>query len=395
MLFACLLLCLCVTTRLSAFIGCNYDVTNTNNSGPGSLRQAIMDANANICFTATSASPAIINITLSGTITLSSTLPTISNYMVINGNVGGTVIDRNGGNTRAFELNASANAQLTVNDITVQNVLNTNTANPSGSGMGFLCSAGSKLTLNNCVLQNLSAGLFGAAIYATGGATVSATRCTFKGNSINYAGGWGGAVGQESGTGTYTNCTFSGNTSAGYAGTIFTWNSPTVNLINCTITGSTAASGHGAIEEAGSTCTLRMTNTIVYGNTPVDIMTAGYAFSTNNKNIVGTQSGTAVPIYSSANPNLGTLTTCGIQSYYPITSSSTAYHTGTTVGAPTVDICGNTRSATPNIGSSEAASCVAPSTPTITANPTSVCSGGSIMLQHYRLAQRCCQLGSI
>ena len=61
----------------------NFVVTNTNNSGPGSFRQAILDANANIGITDTIA----FNIPGAGprTITLASNLPAISDTVLIDG----------------------------------------------------------------------------------------------------------------------------------------------------------------------------------------------------------------------------------------------------------------------------------------------------------------------
>src|SRR5271156_1035442 len=71
----CLVLCsLGFSGRAS---GATITVTNTNDSGTGSLRDAITMANAN--------PPGTINITATGTITLLSTLPAITANMTITG----------------------------------------------------------------------------------------------------------------------------------------------------------------------------------------------------------------------------------------------------------------------------------------------------------------------
>ena len=56
----------------------SFTVSNTNDSGPGSLRQAILDANA-------TAGADVITFSISGTITLGSTLPTINDDLTIDG----------------------------------------------------------------------------------------------------------------------------------------------------------------------------------------------------------------------------------------------------------------------------------------------------------------------
>src|SRR5450432_1286280 len=75
----------------SSALAATFSVTNTNDAGAGSLRQAILDANA-------SGSPAgvvtganIVNITPSETITLNSPLPLVFSNLTLNGN--GNVVD--------------------------------------------------------------------------------------------------------------------------------------------------------------------------------------------------------------------------------------------------------------------------------------------------------------
>jgi parallel beta-helix repeat protein len=59
-------------------IGLSWTVTNTNDAGPGSLRQAMLNANAH-------AGRDTITFTVSGTINLTSSLPTITDPVVIDG----------------------------------------------------------------------------------------------------------------------------------------------------------------------------------------------------------------------------------------------------------------------------------------------------------------------
>jgi hypothetical protein len=77
----CLLLILLLGCQLTARAATTFVVTNTNDSGPGSLRQAILDANAN-------AGSDLITFNIGSglkTVTLASKLPEISDPVVIDG----------------------------------------------------------------------------------------------------------------------------------------------------------------------------------------------------------------------------------------------------------------------------------------------------------------------
>lgn len=110
----------------------NFTVTNLNNSGAGSLRQAITNANA-----ATGADTITFNV--SGTITLLSTLPTINDPLTLNG-VGQKVIISGGHAVRVLMVATS----LTLNHVTVAN------GNPSAGAVGGgILNAGTLNIINN------------------------------------------------------------------------------------------------------------------------------------------------------------------------------------------------------------------------------------------------------
>jgi hypothetical protein len=101
-----------IANRTAASVASTFTVTNTNNSGAGSLRQAIIDANSNpdvssIIFNIAGAAPYTIN--------LQSGLPTISTTITINATTqpgfdGAPVIELNGagaGNANGFFVNSS------------------------------------------------------------------------------------------------------------------------------------------------------------------------------------------------------------------------------------------------------------------------------------------------
>jgi len=78
-----LFLIVVLLTFTSDLLANTYTVTSTADNGPGTLRQAIIDANSN------GGGPHLINFSVAGTITLNSELPAINN----GGNANGLVID--------------------------------------------------------------------------------------------------------------------------------------------------------------------------------------------------------------------------------------------------------------------------------------------------------------
>jgi len=178
---------------ISPAIAATFTVSNTNDAGAGSLRQAILDANAaggtdTIDFTAGAA----------GTITLSSGLPAITGSVTIDG-TGSTGVTVDGANTSTvFTVSTIGGGAITVG-ISNLNVANgqatgTNgqnaTGNRGGGGGGGLGAGGGILVLDN--------------------ATVSVSNVTFTNNAAT--GGAGGAGGANAGA------TGNGGTSGGLNG---------------------------------------------------------------------------------------------------------------------------------------------------------------------------------
>jgi hypothetical protein len=172
----------------------DFPVTNDDDSGDGSLRQAIVSANAN------ANAPVVdtITITASGTVQLATPLQTISEPVEINGPGADvfTVRRDTGGAYKVLQINAG---NVAIRGLTVRNGL-------SGDGAGINSGTGT-LTLervavvgNASTQGNTSAG---GGVFAQ---TIVLRESTISGNTANGAGG-----GIAAATGTIENSTISGN----------------------------------------------------------------------------------------------------------------------------------------------------------------------------------------
>ncbi|MDQ3704986.1 MAG: Ig-like domain-containing protein [Chloroflexota bacterium] len=262
-----------------------FSVTNTADSGEGSLRQAISDANA-------SAGEDTINFdpSLSGqTITLGSQLPAITDGA-------GLVIDGGSAN-----ITVSGNSAVRV------------------FAVGTPTISGAKLTLNNLTVAN-GRSILGGGILNESSNTLTVSNSTLSGNNANegFASG-GGGIWNNGGMLTVSNSTLSGN-SANYAGGGIHNNSPgTLTVSNSTLSGNSVTDVDygkgGGISSNGGSVTLK--NTIV-ANSPSGgscygtITNGGYnldsdgscGFGTTNYSLSGT---TATPL----DPQLGSLANNG------------------------------------------------------------------------------------
>jgi CSLREA domain-containing protein len=248
----------------------------------------------------------------------------------------------------------------------------------SGGGLEFY---GSSMMVSDCAFNNnISGTTGGGAEISTPGGTVNFLRTCFVGNT---AGLIGGGINHLNGNVTFTNCTFSDNeASIGQGGALSSFAFPGTNLsvINCTAAENTAAVGGGFnITQNGGN--IDMINTILADNTASggsghDLYIDAGTLTTNTNNIVedclgNTTNAVVCPtFFSSDDPQLQPITTCGALCYYPLLDCSTAVGAGdqNATGVPTTDICGTAHGAATNIGSSEA-------TTGDTENPVANCPG--------------------
>ena len=251
-------------------------VTNTADSGPGTLRSAITNA----------ASGAVITFdpSLSGAIiTLSNTL-TINTNLTIDASAlpGGLQINGNGS---VQILNVASNITVFLNSLTITNGYTaTNSANAYVGG-GGIANYGT-LTLSNCTVSGNSAyeglgGDIGGGIYNEG--TLTLNQCTVSGNEayVGIGGGIfnyglltlnqctlsengarsGGGIVNIGGTATLIQCTLSGNVVSAYGGGIYSHG--ILTLYQCTLSGNIAynypgGGGGGGIYNSKAEATLNL-----------------------------------------------------------------------------------------------------------------------------------------
>src|SRR6266446_4207654 len=169
-------------------------VTNTNDSGSGSLRQALAIANDGDTIDATG---------ISGAISL------ISGELLVNKSV---MINGAGADVLAVDGNAA--------------------------GRVFFITLGETVTISGFTIRNGHAGNAGGGIDNEDGSTVTITNCTLSGNIA----GLGSGIYNSGGTTTITNSTVSGNT-ASSGGGIF--NIGMLAITNSTLSNNSASLGGG------------------------------------------------------------------------------------------------------------------------------------------------------
>jgi hypothetical protein len=191
-------------------------VTNTDDSGVGSLRAAIAAANQHPGRDTITFAPEV-----AGTITLSDALPDLSNdTMLIGPGAAALTVTRSAApGTLEFGIfHVTADAEVTISGLTI-------TGGSAGIGRG-ISNQGTLTLLNSTVSNNAGGGISNSGTLTIGSSTLS-------GNMIN---GFGGGV-YNLGTMTISNSTLSGNT-AYFGGGIF--NSGMLTISNSTLSGNTA-----------------------------------------------------------------------------------------------------------------------------------------------------------
>jgi hypothetical protein len=181
-----------------------YTVTNLADSGPGSLRQAVLDADAHngtdqIRFAAG----------LHGTVAVTGgPLSVTDHHLAITGPGPDTIALSGGHSSRLFEIAGGS-------DVTISRLAFTQ--GRASAGGAVLEEAGAALTLRHCAFSGNQAvgdahgNALGGAVFTSAGASLRVDSCTFQGNETDGANqSFGGAL-YNLGTATVTGSRFAAN----------------------------------------------------------------------------------------------------------------------------------------------------------------------------------------
>ena len=291
-------------------------VLNTNDSGPDSLRQAMLGASPGDTI--------LFQQGLTGTIALSSTLAITENLTIEGPGSGALTIS---GQNTIQDFSVSNGVSATISGVSI--------ANGYAAVGGGIFNAGN-LVVNDCAISGNSAVIGGGGILNDGaynavtgrlngysalptltlidsdissntaqagggvfnnGGTMTVSNSTFSDNSANtgnHASGTGGGIfNAYGGTMTVSNSTLSGNSANGDGGgAIFNSNGTTLTVSDSTLSGNSGGSYGGGIYNNGGT--LNLTNTIV-ANSPSgeDLFSTG-AIASAQYNLIQSAAGNGI-----------------------------------------------------------------------------------------------------
>lgn len=315
---------------------------NTTVDALCSLREAILAANdapANADCGIGGAGDDTILFSVSGTITLGSTLPNIvsgQGALTINGSGQNITIS---GNDSVRVLAVNNGATLTLRSLTIAN------GRVTGSGGGVLNNGGTVTVLNSTFVRN-TATLFGGGIEnagngsltvrdsffdensaQNGGAidndpgTLIVASSTFRGNSVTLT---GGAIYSSNGAATIANSTFSGNQASDRGGGIYNSVNGTLAVVNATFWRNRANASGGGIYVNGGSVTVK--NTIIANSTSGGNCFGAFAVGSATNLTTDTTCGSSFTQVTVAQLNFGPFT--GVPGYFPLLPGSVAIDAG-------------------------------------------------------------------
>jgi hypothetical protein len=294
----------------SAASAATITVINTNDSGPGSLRQALVDANDGDTID--------FDPSLNGQrITLTSGQLNVDKDVTISGpGAKNLAVD---GNARSRVFYVNPGKTVTIDGLTVANGYN-------DQGGGGIRNEDATVTVSNCTISGNSATTPGGGISNEGGgiATLTITNSTISGNSAADGGGiYNAASGAGGGaTLTVTNSTISGN-SAYEGGGIFNdayEGHATVTITNSTLSGNSATNNGGGIYSVAGSAFSSGDSIVTVSNSTISDNSApsvggGIYNAAYNASIAGVETGNTIFDAGSSGENIfnsaGTVTSLG------------------------------------------------------------------------------------
>ncbi len=370
-------------------------VTNLYDSGPGSLRQALLDAASGTTITF---APGLAG----GTLALTSGELDITQNVTINGDLDGNgtpdiTIDGRAA-SRVFEEGGSPAIFATLDGLVITNgwaasgggiatgdadnlfLKNSKVIDNhvSGSGGGIYGGPGGEVVLINTTVSGNTSDGTGGGIYAN--SVLTTINATISGNySTTDGGGIGLGV---AGGGSFTNTTLVGNESRENGGGIYGHGASQIRFYDSTLTGNYAGAVGGGIYNGGSTFPLTLlSNSIDAGNAAAvsapDLALDGSPLFLHGNNILGSApanasqinkdsgtytqiDGTSVAalagVFARIGPNPRTLVLSGVLAdnggpvrTVAITPDGMAYNTGSNAALPSdsLDVNGNSNTSEP------------------------------------------------
>jgi uncharacterized delta-60 repeat protein len=294
-------------------------VTNTNDSGPGSLRQAVLDANAAAGANVITFDASVFN--TPRTIALTSGVIALASDLTITGS--GTSLLTVSGNNASRIFSVPETQTVTISDLTLTqgnsatgaapgfggaiynqgaltltNLVMTGNSATSDGGAVYVSTSGDSLAVNNCTISNNTASRNGGGIYADDGSILTVTSSVIQNNTAQTpsasAGGGGiyldtatftminstvrnnisnlhggGLAFDTGGTSTITLSTISGNAAAGQGGGMYLESTP-LALTNSTVSGNSATTGGGISRGIGTAGTDLSYSTIAHNTASAD-----------------------------------------------------------------------------------------------------------------------------
>ena len=220
-----------VAVVVPAAAAATFNVTNTSNSGPGSFRQAVLDANL-------APGPDVVSFSVDGTIRLTGGAVIVAATLEIEG-PGADRLTLSGNGTSGI-LQTQPTTNLSVTGVTLAD-------GSTPSGGGAIGNNGGTVTVENVVFLRNSA-FAGGAIENANGGTLTIRGSTFNANTAKP----GGAISNYASTLTVTNSTFVGN-SAVVGGAIYNLTFANIRVTNSTFSGNTASGSGPALHNDGLT----------------------------------------------------------------------------------------------------------------------------------------------